>query len=89
MGKFCQLGRQDVNFFVDGFVFIHDKQIPALDLAQTTLYLYAGSSKILFRDGDLKLFRQIFKRLVNLFGFHISLVRLDLEKSGDCVILST
>jgi hypothetical protein len=43
----------------------------------------------LFRNGNPKLFGQIFKRLVNLFGFHISLARLDLEKSGDCVILST
>jgi hypothetical protein len=40
----------------------------------------------LFGNGDLKLFCQIFKLLVNLFRFHIS---LNLEKSCDCVILST
>jgi hypothetical protein len=56
MRKFCQLRRQNVNFFMDGFVFVHDKQILALDLTQTAFHLDTGSSKILLGEGDLKFF---------------------------------
>ena len=89
MRKIRQLSGQGVNFFVNGFMFIHDKKILAFNLAQTAFHLDARSSQILLGNSDLEFFCQIFELLVYLFRFHISLVRLDLEKSADCVILSS
>ena len=73
MGQFGNFGGQDFDFFVNGFVFVHDEHLPAFDGAQAAFYLDAGCSQILFGNGHRQSFSQILEFLIYLFRFHLTL----------------
>ena len=61
---------QNLRFLVIRFVFVHDKDILALYLAQTAFDLDAGEAQVLFRHTDLEFFGQFNQFAIKEFGFH-------------------
>ena len=86
MGYRGKLGGQDPYFFMNRLVFVHDKQILAFNGTQAALNFNPRSLQILFGNCDLHAFRQIFKLLIELIGFHL-FQALQALKIAACVLL--
>ena len=73
MGYRGKLGGQDSDFFMNGLVFVHDKQILAFNGTEAALNFNPRRPQILFGNCNLHAFSQIFKLLIQLIGFHFLL----------------
>ena len=82
-----QFGSQKLNFFMHGFVFVHDKQFPALNGAKAASDFDSGNLEVLFGNGNLHAFRQVYELLIQLIRFHDYKVPQPLEIRTLCVII--
>jgi len=82
-----QFGSQDLNFFVHGFVFVHDKQFLAFNGAKAASDFDPRNLEVLFGNGNLHAFRQIYERLIQLIRFHGFKMLQPLENRSLCVII--
>ena len=70
MGCLGQLGGQYADFFMNGLMFVHDKEILALDGTETTFDFNPRRLQVLLGNRDLRALSQIFKLVIQLIGFH-------------------
>ena len=67
----CQFFRQDTDLFLNGLVLVHHEHMLIPDLAKAAFDLETGCFQILFGNGDLQTFGQIYEFLIQLIGFHV------------------